>query len=513
MSQKIKVSVGGLALLGLGLVGGMPLPAAAGPQDLGFFYDEFTLTREVGTRTEAAGPFFYKQQRETESIFAVPPLFSHTEDQTAKAKEFDVLYPFLTYDRFGGEYRWQLMQLLSFAGGQNQQGESRDRFSLFPFYLQQRSTDPTQNYTALFPFYGHLQNRLFRSEIDFVLWPLYVRTKRRPAATEVADDPFLAVPYRFLSARRGDVTTYNFVYPLFHLRYGEGLNGWQFWPLVGRERKEVTTRTNQWGEVDTIPGHEKDFVLWPLFFDLTREIGTENVERQQFLLPFYNYSRSPRRDSTSYGWPLGVTITDDRERGYHEVGAPWPFVVFASGEGKTVRRVWPLFSHGSNTNLESTIYLWPLYKRNRIQSGALDRERTRILLFVASKSEERNTETGATRGRTDLLPLFTHHRDFAGRTRLQILAPLEPIFPTNKSFERNYSPLWSLWRAEQNPQTGAASQSLLWNLYRHESAPGAKKCSLLFGLFQYSSTPDAKKLRVFYIPFGKKHAQPTKPTE
>ena len=101
-----------------------------------------------------------------------------------------------------------------------------------------------------------------------------------------------------------------------------------------------------------------------------------------------------------------------------------------------------------------------------------------------------------------LLRLF-FHRDFNGNRRLQILALLEPFVPTSKSIERDYSPLWSLWRAEENPKTGAASQSLLWNLYRRETTPASKKCSLLFGLFQYQSSSEGKHMRLFYVPVGR----------
>jgi hypothetical protein len=78
--------------------------------------------------------------------------------------------------------------------------------------------------------------------------------------------------------------------------------------------------------------------------------------------------------------------------------------------------------------------------------------------------------------------------------------------PANQGLERNYSPLWSLWRSEKNPRTGAASQSLLWNLYRREATPAAKKCSLLFGLFQYQSSSEGKHMRLFYIPLNRTKA-------
>ena len=100
------------------------------------------------------------------------------------------------------------------------------------------------------------------------------------------------------------------------------------------------------------------------------------------------------------------------------------------------------------------------------------------------------------------MPFYSYHRDFNGNSRLQVLTVLEPFTPTSKSIERNYSPLWSLWRAEKSPKTGAASQSLLWNLYRRDVTPDAKKCSLLFGLFQYQSSSKGKNMRLFYIPLG-----------
>lgn len=147
-------------------------------------------------------------------------------------------------------------------------------------------------------------------------------------------------------------------------------------------------------------------------------------------------------------------------------------------------------------------YLWPVYKYNRITAAPLDRERTRILFYLYSQVTERNTETGKARRRWDLWPLFTRERDFNGNDRTLLLSPVEPIFPDSKSVARDYSPLLALWRAEHNPASGASSQSLLWNLWRHDDAPSQKKISLLFGLFQYQSSPEASRWRVFYLPAG-----------
>ncbi len=459
--------------------GWLSCEAGDGP-GAGLIYDRFELTLAPGERTEAAGPFFYDEQKETARTWALPPLMSYSRDPAIDLAEFDFAYPLLTYDRYGRQFRWQLFQVLSYAGGPSQTEEERNRFTLFPLYFQQRSTDPAENYTAVMPFYGTLKNRLFRDEIFWIMWPAYCETRKK------------------------DVVTDNYLVPFFHLRHGLGLKGWQFWPFVGNEHKEVTTRTNGFGDVELVPGHDKFFAAWPIYFNEHSGLGTANPDWQQGVLPFYSIERSPQRDSTTVLWPFFSHITD-REKKYREWDAPWPLVEFARGEGKHTCRVWPLFSHARSPTVESGFYLWPIYKYNCIHSEPLDRRRDRILFFLYSDIRERSTETGASRRRTDLWPLFVRQRDYNGNTRFQVLALLEAWTIGSHKIDRDYSPVWSVWRSEKNAQTGTRSQSLLWNLYRRDAAPGRKKVSALFGLFQYRSDADSKRVRLFYIPLGKSH--------
>jgi hypothetical protein len=454
------------------------LSSASTAPHAGPLFDHFDLTLSPGHRTEAAGPFFYSEENDAQRTWAVPPLFSHTRDDAADYDEFDFLYPILTYDRYGEQRHWQFCQLINFFGGPGQEESRRGQFNIFPLYFQQRSSDPNRNYTAVAPFYGHLQKHFFRDEIFFVMFPLFAETRKK------------------------DVVTDNYLFPFFHLRHGDGLNGWQFWPLLGHEHKDVTTRTNGFKDVETVGGHEKLFVLWPFFFNEYSGIGTDNPLWEQGSLLAYDIERSPKRDSTSVIWPF-FSYINNRERKYHEWQVPWPFIVIARGEGKTTTRFFPLFSQAHSASLESDFYLWPVYKYNRSHSAVAESERTRILFFLYSDAILKNLETGGSKRRVDLWPFFTHQRDFNGHTRLQVLALLEPFLHGAHKIERDYSPLWSLWRSEKNPRTGAASQSLLWNLYRHDVTPSSKHSSFLFGLFQSQSGPQGRKLRLFYIPFGK----------
>ena len=441
---------------------------------LGPAFTEFKLTLENGFRTEIAGSFYYSQTKNSESLWALPPFFSRDRDPEADREEHDFLYPLLTHARYGHENRWQLFQLLSLAGGDEPDETPAHRFTIFPFYFQQRAPNPDLNYTAFVPFYGQLKNRLFHDEMNFVMFPIYAETRKR------------------------DVVTDNYLYPFFHLRHGDDLHGWHAWPLAGREHKEITTATNGYGETNTVPGHQKYFFCWPLYLKQNNGIGSANPEKFRASIPFYAMSRSPLRDATTILFPF-FTVVDDREKKYHEWQGPWPFVIFTRGEGKTTDRVWPLFSQSRNATKESDSYLWPLYTYKRTHSDPLDKftERFGFLFYVTAV--EKNTATGAQKKRIDAWPLFTWKKEFNGNERLQIFAPLEPAMPNNRGIENNWSPLWSLFRSENNPQTGAASRSVFWNMYRRDSTPNHKKVSLLFGLFRYESDKETRRTQLFYV--------------
>jgi hypothetical protein len=461
----------------------LQLSAAADESSFGFLFDRFQLTLEQGFRTEAAGPFYYSETTDESSTVAVPPFFSDYKNPSVESHEDDVLYPLFTSLRYGEERRWQLFELVSSSGGRQQDGSTRDRTTIFPFYFSQRSTDTNDDYTAFFPFYGHLKNRFFHDKIFFCAFPFYSETQKR------------------------DVVVDNYVYPFVDVRHGDGMTGWQFWPFYGRQNKIPTLHTNGFGDVETIGGYKRSFWIWPLHMSQDNGIGTDNPEKFRVSLPLYVYTRSPKLDSTTVLWPL-FTWMDNREKKYREWQLPWPFIIFARGEGKTTDRVFPLFSRSHNDVKESDSYLWPIYTYRRTHSDPLDLQRTRVVFYLYSDTKEKNTKTGHYKRRLDMWPFFTWHRDFDGSERLQVIAPLEPAVPDNRGIERNWSPLWSFWRAEKNPATGAASQSLLWNLYRHETTPTHKKVSLLFGLFQYQCDVGNCRTKLFYLPVSGSSAVP-----
>ncbi|MDW7980138.1 MAG: hypothetical protein RMH97_06185 [Verrucomicrobiales bacterium] len=488
----------------IGLLLGWPCPHADAWGSFGPVWCRWHAPDSALTNLEALGPFISHSIGSNTLEVALRPLIAYSRDSTTESAELDFLYPVFTWDRRGRETRLQLLQLLNASCGTTHTDTNYVRLTAFPVIFIQRSPDPTQEYSALFPICGKLKNRFSRDEIEFVLWPLYVKTVRAAPNAPMEPPTGHGSPEAKSAPTLEQIVTINFLAPIFHLRSGPSLRGWQVWPLAGHELKTPTLRTNEWGEAELVPGHETRFFLWPIWLDQTRNTGTTNEQRHIACLPLYTRLRSPTRDSTSYLWPVGITVTRDRTRGYREVAAPWPVVMFGTGPDKTMRRVFPLFSYARTPTAQRESYFWPIYNKTRFDTGSGTRDRTRILFFFVSDTHEQNFETGAWRRRTAVWPLFSSSREFDGKSRVQLFALLEPFLPNNAGVARSYAPLWSVWRAEKNPQAGVTNYSVLWNLYRAEKRAEVQRWSFLLGLFQSESRAGQKRLRVFYLPITKR---------
>ncbi len=305
----------------------------------------------------------------------------------------------MTYNRYGEQYRWQFFQVLSFAGGPTQRESARDRFTLFPLYFQQRSSDPSENYTAVFPFYGHLKHRLFRDEIFFVMFPLYSQTRKKDVVTDNYVWPFFRSPPRRRPARlavlaAGRERTQRRHHPDQRLRRRQ--NHRRARQLL-RALAAVLQRHEAGSAPPTSSGSRRPF---PPTACCVRRCGT----------------RPPLSGRSSITWMTGRRNTaNGMRRGRSSCSR--------AAKARPPRASGPSTATRTTTTLESDFYLWPIYKYNRVHSAPLDSRRTRICFFLYSDLTEKNTETEAARRRVDFWPFFTHRRDFNGNSRLQVAAP------------------------------------------------------------------------------------------
>jgi len=482
------------------LAAGVSTPAGADDWfEGGPFAASFPTLWEAGWRQEALGPLAWWQQTPETTSSGLSPLFSHESTPSLDREQFDVLYPVLTWRRSGKEARWQLGQMINWVStGQQDESDRYVHRTLFPFYFEQRSVSGTNDYFAVMPFYGHLHNRLFRDDIDFIMFPLYSKTRKR------------------------DVITRNYVYPFFHLREGPGLTGWQFWPLYGTQRREETIGKDLFGDPLVTPAGNSWFALWPLLAYQRVEGASTNARVQQprlsmlaspfspardrityesfQALPFVSLLRSTDRDQSTYLWPL-FSRTEDRKKGFVEWGAPWPFIGWANGEGKTARRVWPLYGDIQAGKLRRNFLMWPLYTHQHIEDTAFERDRWRSLFILYDDNVVRSRETGEYRRETGIWPFFHWKHDPSGRERLRVFAVAENIVRNREAVERNYSPVWSAYRSERDPAKGSASQSVLWNFFRRDVSTNEVRTSCLFGMVQTTrKTEGDRHWRFLWLP-------------
>ena len=390
-------------------------------------------------------------------IAALRPLFFWREDKSEKRLEWEVLYPLMSYTQAEEDREFQMLQLLNFRQESSQRGEREERFDLFPFYLSGK-TESGETYHALLPFGGRAFNRLGQDELEFMLFPLYVRFVKAVAET------------RF------------FPWPMISLTPVEKHSGFRIVPLYGEETKEGV--------------FEKRFLLWPLF--LYQKTGLDGASPEEVLsaLPFFVIQRSAARDSTTVLWPF-FTYTHDREKRYEEWDLPWPMIKIARGQTRNITRFLPLFSMEERTlrqefllkELKSSdlMILFPLYVRSREEIAGSVKVRHRVLWWVYSDTREEGKD-GSTR-RMDVWPFFRYTRDREGAVELQTLALLEAFMPGNEKIERNYSPLWAVYTYRRNP-AGEQVWSFLWNLLRHEEGKEGQAVEILGPLLAYRERAD-----------------------
>lgn len=448
---------------------------ASAPYSLSVSYDSPSILSD-----RSLGPLFSREGKWTQNNLDIGPIWVSTEDPASENSEQNILYPFITRNRYGDETRVQVLQFLSWTktAQDTEKPESPAEpkgVTLFPFFFYKQPSSTTDGYWAFVPIYGELDNRLFKKHIEFVLFPLYARTEKK------------------------DYETWNVLYPIFHLRRGDGVQGWGILPLFGLESKDARVITNSWNDPEAVDGYHNGFFLWPFISWVTMENPDRRYLTDVAVLPAFRVLRSDDRDSTTLLWPF-LNWTEDRGEKYKELGFPWPLVVFARGEGKTLNRILPFFSIGEKGSLHSKSILWPLYRQNITDASTLYRRRDQILFFLYSDLRLRNKESGEESHRQSMWPLWHTSTDTQGTRDFKTLALLEPIFPLDEELQRAWSPLWTLYQSKAKADRSEKEWSTFLNLAHGQKSPTRKSWKFAYGMMSHESTTEEKVYKVFSFP-------------
>jgi hypothetical protein len=421
------------------------------------------------------GPIFKREHSSGREITALRPLFY--SNSVSGEDDRDILYPLASTSSSSRDSDSQVLKLFQSHVSYIGTPEEKHETMLFPFYISGQS-EKFGPYTSFFPFYGDIYGRFWRDEYHFTLFPIYGRT-----------------------VNKGTTST-NYLYPFFNTKSGEKESGFAFWPFYGESAKEGVYR--------------KRFILWPFHFSEELRKDSDNPTENFYLLPFYASSRSPSRTATHVLWPF-VGVVRDGSGNVIERDFIWPLWMTATYKDYTINRYLPFYAETRIKESRSRTVMWPLYRDETIESSEYRLEKTSLLFFLFSRSDESWPQTAKTRYKNTFWPLYAWKRDEAGINTLSFPAPVEPVLWSD-GIERNWAPLWRIFIARWDDK-GDGATSILWNLYWRErrgtesawelsplvsfrSTRDETSFKLLKGLFGYGTEKGRKSLTVFWMPFG-----------
>jgi hypothetical protein len=406
------------------------------------------------------GPFLFSRPTPDKGrISGFRPLYVQRAGPDGEIKEATALYPLFIYRGYGDNYRWSLFSLVNRygrrPGAPPPERPEEDTTEVWPFYFHRETGDASTSYMGIFPIAGEAQGHLGYESIRWCLFPLYAKTRKAGAVT-------LHTPWPVVRTTSGSE---------------EGI---AVWPLFGRlERPGEWTRT---------------FILWPLAWNNTIQAGDgaprAAPRRQVGFLPFYTSDRGPGGEDVNVLWPFfGVTDRTAPNR-YHETRYLWPFLVQGAGDGRSVSRYAPFYTHSVHKGVDKTWILWPLWRRLAWTDSGLLQEKTQLFYFVGMNMEQRSSSRpdAAPARKTFLWPLYSGWDNGAGRRQFQFPAIFDVFFPDNADVRESWTPLATLARHEETPD-GVSRTSILWNALTCDRRPAGGRVALFGGLLGLKRGP------------------------
>ncbi|GAB4354833.1 MAG: hypothetical protein Kow0099_38920 [Candidatus Abyssubacteria bacterium] len=441
-----------------------PLPAA-----------EESVEEEV--RRKGLWPILCTEETDTWRQFSFRPFYVSREAKDESEKRVQFLYPIYLYKRDEHDVTVRLFPLFShrkdvydYEEGVEVETESM----LFPVLFWGDSTEEG-SYLAVFPIAGTLNHFLGRDEVRFYLFPLY------------------------MDYTKDELHQRNYLWPIVSISKGGDYDGFRLWPLFGHFEKQ--------GE------YRREFVMWPIYHHQLFDLDKEQSGERMLVLPFYAREESARRNYRSVLWPF-FSHEDNFAKNYEERWMPWPFIATTRGDAYRTR-VWPFYGYTRTEGAEKRFVLWPFWNRNIIElEEDIERRETYLVPVWSSKSDVSESK-GVIRHKHKFWPLWKFRRTEDGTTYFRMLSLF--WFDDAIGFERQYSPLWTIYERETTVE-GDSRTYALWRLYRHEEkgkafethipllytstadmAQNTRNMKILGGLFGLSRTEAESTLQVLYF--------------
>ncbi len=400
------------------------------------------------SRVKALGPLVESRTYiDDVSTFAVRPFFSisHLPQEDRVRREF--LWPLASVRDFKQQRSWHVLVMAHGTNFDVDDKESRYRIRIFPLYFQGRNIDG-DNHLAFFPLGGRIHEVLGRDQVDFVLFPLWMRH----SVNEVVTNEWL---FPIISRTTGPKDSRFRVFPFYGVSEREGQFNKRFvlWP--------IWTQSEWYRAGNSGSG----YILFPLW----GRAETELESTLYVLPPFFRFTRGEKLDMTH---------------------APWPIYQRIVGENIDRLYIWPIWGRHNTHKRESMFFLWPIARTEVIDQGHTEKTHTRIVPFyyhyhedwkTAPVDEDRNISRYF-----KLWPLLSYERDGVN-TEFNALSLWPGRDP--EQIERNWAPLWRLYT--RSTSENSSESELLWGIYRSEQS-GESRSRTIFPLASWHRGPEKR---------------------
>ena len=427
-------------------------------------------------RTRLLGPIYEKRiAADGSRMLAVRPFYGSSYDPERNITKYQVLWPIWTGKRMKKEFQWRFASLGFWRDWDTSSPASRYTFRFFPVYFQGR--DKTGKfYLGVFPLGGTIRELLGQDKICFCLFPLTAY------------------------ARRNEVRTYTFIWPIVSRTKGSEIERFRVFPFYGRSKLRAD--------------YDKCFILWPfwtsakygytgssgsgyILFPLCGHIKLENQESWLFLPPLFRFSKA---------------------EGLHDVNCPWPFFQYSSGNVDKLY-FWPVWCRKRTENHQSLFLLWPFFSSLRYFEPDGERHRFSVLPVVFGETKwsidkQKGNEKNVLHRSLKVFPLFSYQRD-RNKTNFSLfsLCPLRGF----EEVEQLYAPFWTIYSHARCGND--LDDELFWGLFKYRrSGKGQMYISLfplfsikkmesdmsfswsfLHGLIGYTRMPARRVLKLLYV--------------
>ena len=456
-------------------------------------------------RSVTVFPFYNSYSSPEQRSVGVPPFYSKYRDERVGRRTTHVLWPLWRSEKRDDSWAYTERESTSVLPLFHQMAEEDERYGpnqhqyLFPFYFQgtqakqngryvivfpffwyaenARMVTPLfpkrpQTFAAFWPFFGHFENYWNRHTIDYVLWPLFVRSIE-------GKDPEV-----------DKITHYTFLWPIFGYYDSKVMGGFNVWPLVSRVEKPDEYLRAYW--------------LWPLGhyrYEVVPEWSDKRSEETWFL-PFYADATTPKynfdlvfpfygdlemKGRRSRGYALAVYNTNENYRSsIRQHRLLWFLIRWTTridpnpkaGEFVLTPEpmqgggFFPFYTKTWNSEKVRVSAPWPIYTYRKDREAAQIYTRQFLFPFFGRTVKEFPVAEGdsqpakPTETKRYVWPFYRKTTLKNGHTYTNI-PHFFPGLEVN-DIDRNYSALWSVYRAERDPQTGARTDQFLGSVYKRE---------------------------------------------